>query len=372
MLREILDKTAERVGKDLKEQPEVEAELRDTLGWVYYDLGDDLTAEKFHRDALALRRKLYGNEHREVAESLHGLGNALSRQQKLAEAEAAHREALSISRKLFGNDNLDTARDLTDLSLVLFWQDKYVESENMCREALATRRKFLREPHSDIAWSLTILVGPLQEQNKLVEAEALAREALAMRRQLVGNKHPDVALSLWELGDVLAKEGKLTEAEASLSEALAMQRELLVTNHFHLRLTLFDLAQVLACEGKLAESEPLFREWLEPWHKEAEQGNVDSQDAFAWWLATCILPALRDGTAAVSFAEKAVAATNRKEPDYLDTLAAAYAEAGLFPKAVATEKEAIALTSDVKAKEHFTSRLKLYESNTPYRNRGFQ
>ena len=35
MLREILDKTAERVGKDLKDQPEVEAELRTTVGQVY-------------------------------------------------------------------------------------------------------------------------------------------------------------------------------------------------------------------------------------------------------------------------------------------------------------------------------------------------
>ena len=38
MLREILDKTAERVGKDLTNQPEVEVELRAILTLTYEEL----------------------------------------------------------------------------------------------------------------------------------------------------------------------------------------------------------------------------------------------------------------------------------------------------------------------------------------------
>jgi len=53
----------------------------------------------------------------------------------------------------------------------------------------------------------------------------------------------------------------------------------------------------------------------------------------------------------------------------LDTLAAAWAEAGQFAKAAGAEKEAIALVTDAKAKEENLSRLKLYEANTPYRER---
>src|SRR5207249_2550316 len=63
MLREILDKTAERVGEDLKDQPDVEAELRSTIGEVYWALGQYQKAEAMHREALALRRKLFGQEH---------------------------------------------------------------------------------------------------------------------------------------------------------------------------------------------------------------------------------------------------------------------------------------------------------------------
>ena len=50
----------------------------------------------------------------------------------------------------------------------------------------------------------------------------------------------------------------------------------------------------------------------------------------------------------------------------LDTLAAAYAEASQFDQAVSTQKEAIALLQDEAQKKDFGTRLKLYESNSPY------
>ena len=86
--------------------------------------------------------------------------------------------------------------------------------------------------------------------------------------------------------------------------------------------------------------------------------------------ATCPYSAVRDGPRAVGFAEKAAAATNRKDPNILDTLAAAYAEAGQFTNAVTVQKEAIALVQDAKMKGDFASRLKLYESSSPYREPG--
>src|SRR6185369_17375766 len=51
MLREILDKTAARLGKDLKDQPAVEAELRQTIGGIYSDLAEYVKAEAMiHED----------------------------------------------------------------------------------------------------------------------------------------------------------------------------------------------------------------------------------------------------------------------------------------------------------------------------------
>lgn len=90
-------------------------------------------------------------------------------------------------------------------------------------------------------------------------------------------------------------------------------------------------------------------------------------NGLAWLQATSTDPALRDGASAVRFAEKAVAKTERKDWMLIDTLAAAYAEAGEFAKAVSAQHEAIGLCQDEKIKQDLTARLKLYESTTPYR-----
>jgi len=84
-------------------------------------------------------------------------------------------------------------------------------------------------------------------------------------------------------------------------------------------------------------------------------------------MATCSDPGVRDSRRAVEFAERAVKTTDRKDPEILDTLAAAYAEAGDFAKAVSAEKEALGLQQDTGTAKQYRERLNLYESKTPYR-----
>ncbi|MEP7014251.1 MAG: tetratricopeptide repeat protein [Verrucomicrobiota bacterium] len=66
-------------------------------------------------------------------------------------------------------------------------------------------------------------------------------------------------------------------------------------------------------------------------------------DELAWLFATHPDPNLRDGQEAVHLAQHACILTDRRVPALLDTLAAAYAEAGKFPTAVSTAKEALVL-----------------------------
>lgn len=120
----------------------------------------------------------------------------------------------------------------------------------------------------------------------------------------------------------------------------------------------------------LAAAIAAYRKTAEQKREKAEAGSVEAQASLAWLLATCSHSEVRDGALAVSFAKKAVAATSRTNAyyaHYLDTLAAAYAEAGLFTNAVSSQREASALLRDQNLKKDFESRLKLYESNTPYR-----
>ena len=66
-------------------------------------------------------------------------------------------------------------------------------------------------------------------------------------------------------------------------------------------------------------------------------------NGLAWFLATCPDATVRNGPEAVRLAEHACAVTGRRNPELLDTLAVAYAEAGRFPEAINATQEAIAL-----------------------------
>jgi 2-methylcitrate dehydratase PrpD len=92
-------------------------------------------------------------------------------------------------------------------------------------------------------------------------------------------------------------------------------------------------------------------------------------NALAWCLATCPDADLRDGAEAVRLAEAACSATEQKVAELLDTLAAAYAEAGRFEDAVKAARQAIKLAEERQQQVDITGfkdRLSLYEAKKPY------
>jgi eukaryotic-like serine/threonine-protein kinase len=312
MLRDILDRTAERVGKAMTNQPAVEAELRSLLGRLYFRIGNYNRAEDMHRAALAICRDLFGPESPETAAALNDLGVALLAEGKLLEAEAVNNEALTVRRRLFHTDNADIATSLNNLAnvyrhvgrlkeaeshtrealrirrelfgkedlevadslrnlcIILGDEGNWTESEAIAREVLAMRRKLLGPEHPWVASALTDLAWAVGAGTNLVEAETLEREALAMRQRLLGADHPDVAKSLYLLGDRMRQQGELSQALPILSAALSIQRKVLGEDNPVLLDTMRSLALTLDAEGKPDESEKIQREALAVWQKRGE------------------------------------------------------------------------------------------------------
>lgn len=87
----------------------------------------------------------------------------------------------------------------------------------------------------------------------------------------------------------------------------------------------------------------------------------------AWLRAVCPDASFRNGKQAVSDAKGACSITSWKDSDYLDTLAAAYAEAGEFDAAVRYEEKAIALHKDPDGSKEEQQRLAMYRQRQPFR-----
>jgi eukaryotic-like serine/threonine-protein kinase len=278
MLREILDQTAKRLG-DLKQQPSVEADLRETLGNVYADLAEHRNAAAMHRQALMIRRRVFGNEHTKTASSLHNLGVALWNQGELKEAETLLRESLAVRRKIFGDEHAEVAKTLHQLGATLRFQGNIAQSETVQREALAIRRKVFGSNDLHVALSLNDLGSLLLFQHQTSEAEAMLVEALATRKKLFGSFHPTVAESINNLACVYRAQNKLPEAEAMHREALAMQRKLLGDKHPWTAFALRDLGLTLWKEKRLAEAESAIRSAVT---LQEQLGEKEHPEAAVW------------------------------------------------------------------------------------------
>jgi tetratricopeptide (TPR) repeat protein len=88
----------------------------------------------------------------------------------------------------------------------------------------------------------------------------------------------------------------------------------------------------------------------------------------AWRRATSLDKENRNGPEAVAVATKACEMTDWKEWAYIDTLAAAHAEAGNFDQAIKYQKEGLLLAkAEPKLLAEARQRLSLYEQHKPYR-----
>ena len=169
---------------------------------------------------------------------------------------------------------------------------------------------------------------------------------------------PNDIAALDGLGTVLLQQGQFEEAATMLQRSLEVYPDDPVPAHNK-------LGAALAGQGKWPEA-------MEQWNTALRLAPKDARtiNSLAWALSTCPISSLRDGRRAVSLAQQATKLFGENEPTALDTLAAAYAEAGQFPEAVKAAERAVNLASAQNQKalaDRLRTRLELYRKGTPYR-----
>jgi serine/threonine-protein kinase len=244
-----------------EEHPDVARSLHD-LGWLFYRRGDYPQAEQFFSDALTMQRALLGEEHLDVARTWHSLALVLMPRGDYAGAEAASRRALEIHRALLGEEHLDVAEDLGHLGMALWGQGHYEAAELLLRRALATKRNVMGGDHLSVLNTMHNLALVLKDEEDYPAAESLMRASNALTARLLGDDHPDVAIGLLSLASVMQAQDSLDEAERLHRQALALRRRLLGDDNHEVAGSLSFLAQVVEAKGNYDEAERLHREAL--------------------------------------------------------------------------------------------------------------
>ncbi len=249
----LLDAGAARVRTDLAAQPALRRDMLALLGRIYLRRGAAGRARPLLEEAVALGRRTVGPS-RELARSLTDLGVALDAGARLDDARARLEEALAIERRVLGEEHPDTAVTHSELGRVFLDQGRLGDAEAHFRAALAIRRKVLGADDHETATSLSDLGLLLRDKGDWAGAETHFRAALEVTRRTRGPRHPDVGTALGNLALAVNERGDPAAAEGMLRQALAIGEASLGRDHPMIAQRLANLAGVLRREGKLAEA----------------------------------------------------------------------------------------------------------------------
>jgi len=182
-------------------------------------------------------------------------------------------------------------------------------------------------------------------------------EALEHLRRAV-QLRPDLVAARVNLGASLRLLKRYDEAKTELRAALGLQPGNAVAHT--------NLGGILSTEGRRREAIAEYRLALD-----ANPDLLEPLAALAWTLATSPEASLRRPGEAIQLAERAAMLTSGRDVTVLDALAAAYAAAGQFSDAVATEQRALDLVETAGAAataESIRARLELYRRKKPFRD----
>jgi Flp pilus assembly protein TadD len=158
------------------------------------------------------------------------------------------------------------------------------------------------------------------------------------------------------LGIALGQQGNFDEAIVHLAEALRLDPNRAQAHYY--------LGKALVQRGKIDEAIAHFEEALR-----LKPDWVEPMNDLAWFLAAGKETTIHNPDEAIRLAQRACELTNYKKPDFLDTLAVAYAAAGDFGKAIATAEKALELCQSSEQntlKKEVENRLILYKADKPY------
>jgi serine/threonine protein kinase len=314
LMRRVLDEAAARLNSGEVTDPLIEAELRQTIGVVYDQIGESGAAEPMLRRATELRagvlgahdpdtlgpqvdlggvllrlgraaesektlraalaglRSALGDRHTSTLDALNSLGVTLEKQGRYADAAACFREALDGLTEVAGPEEGTTVAATYNLGFALWSLGRYPEAEPYMRRALEVRRRTLGDDSPATLTTMSALAGLLGATARPKEAEQLLLEALAASRRIFPPDHPDTLAIVNNLGGLLTETGRAAEAEPYLREALDGLRRRFGNDHSNTLNAIANMAAPLQASGRLDEAEAMHREAIEGMRRSPEMG----------------------------------------------------------------------------------------------------
>ena len=279
-IRSFLDTTSESLDAGrFKDEPLVEALIRDTLGWTYRQIGELRAAEPHLERALQIRRDFSGPEHPDTLMSVGRLAWLRHDRGQYAQALELLEESLQISRHKFGGEHITTLGLANTLGIVYSDLGSYEEAERLYIENIPIALRVLGKKNHISLFMVSNLGWIYELQGRYDEAERQRLEALRLRE---GFWDDDLIWNLntkRSLAGLYGKQKRYDDAKRLYLDILAIERRDLGDKHWLTLWSANGLAQVHTHLGEYDKAETLLMEVLDVMKLKRRKDHPDTLQA---------------------------------------------------------------------------------------------
>jgi eukaryotic-like serine/threonine-protein kinase len=253
--KDLLDRGAARISGNVALQPEVRAQLLESIGLAYRRQGLNDRAIPLFEQAVAIRREERPVDKHRTAAAIANLARALTDSGHFVYAEAYLQQALELSRSADKSPSIETADLLVQYAqFEISARSNPARARELFNEALVIYRGMLGSQHLSVAVTLSGLATSASWMNDFAAAEQYQREAIEIFQATVSRNYPDYAMALANLGYILTQRDQYVEAEQSLKEALETERVVFGEYNERLAQTEQHLAELYDKEGDIPQA----------------------------------------------------------------------------------------------------------------------
>jgi len=260
--RQILDHGTAKARRELDDAPLIKAELLDSIGLIYLELGLLDSAEPLLDEALRIRTRQLGERNAETALTVTHVAKLRLSQSRYREAEDLAVSALDLQTSLLGPDHFDLAETTAVLGLTRISLSRLDEAEIPIRQGLEILETSLGPDHPKVAEQLQLLARLVTYQGNLAEAERLAKRALKIFEDTLGPDHPRILSAIAKLTDIYTGQRRLDEAKVLSERARKIREQVLGPDHPETIRGASSLGLTYVQEGRAEEGMELIEEVL--------------------------------------------------------------------------------------------------------------
>ncbi len=249
LLENVLPELRQELGPEHEYVAECLNGLGMTYGWVTNDF---VRSEQAFKDALAIREKINGPEHKKTLETKSFMGILYLVTGRYQQAETLLSQVVSVQERVLGNEHPGTAESRVTLGQVYSIQGRYKEAEQLFILAGKYEQQEVSALYPSPADGIASLGGLYMTLGDYDRATEYFNQVLEIRRRAFGEQHSMIAQSYDSLAHLAMVREEYQEARESIEKALAIKKQVFGEQHGFIGDSLLALSRL---ETKLGNKE---------------------------------------------------------------------------------------------------------------------